>query len=373
MSEVKNTEIYSERMNHSLYETVVTRGMLESVLNAPKGDVLTYGATPLDRVGTVVQQIGVRDTLQERTFNKIPHDIPMEIADYVHSTFTKRFDARGEANEENFITCLRYDTLEELDPLVQEMVERAKNGHASPTELLLLRDTLGVRSIELACLTHPYGENITMLDDMRESVHYAVELFGGEYFSDSEPVFAAKESIGDEYDAVTMTYGVLMTRKRVIGHMADGTVIKERSSFVLRTDEMGAVVDAQREAMFAVDPNDPEWSKKVVALEGLDAQLCLSDTIKFMLDNNHFSLAIPISTTIYAFNERTAQEVLKKQKTDEVAKQLRFKLEQPGLIAALEDARRPQAAEPGKQLRESFSFKGMHVNAPEAIKKQMED
>lgn len=301
-------EIAISSLEHTGLEAhpFTSRVSLERIRDAPKGEMSTYSATPLDRVATLTQQLDLRVDLQEPTYRNIPNDAPFEVYAYIHSLFIQRFNKRGEANEENFITSLHYgDYRECLDPEVVEIVDRARFGHASPAELLLVREQLGIRSIELACQSHPYGTNIEMLDEMRFAIEYAVSLYGGEYFEEPETIYCVKEAIDEIDDMPDFTNGVLMTRKSTLGVLDDGTVIKERSSFVLRTDEASGFDQTIIKRLQAELIKDPaiDWMEWLIKEGNLD--MIAAD----LLDNNDFLRAIPVSTTAYAFHSETTRQV----------------------------------------------------------------
>jgi len=268
----------------------------------PAGEVETYGATPLDRMTTLSQQSEAKRNFLKLTYS-IPDNIPIEIASEVHDSFGRRFDARGEANDENFVTSLMYERQDELDPVIRDMVDKAKTGHASPAELLLVREAMGIRSVELACLTHPYGTNIEILDDMRTAVELAILSVGGKVFDEPEVRYAVKESIGETPTEYDTHLGLLMTRKRIIGVLPDGTHIRERSSFILRTDDKIDLPEEVKQVLAAISAEDTDWREKAGSSEALLAYLAE------LLENNHTTYAIPISSTAYAFNETTAKQV----------------------------------------------------------------
>lgn len=274
----------------------VPAGLLGAIALQPRGEPLTYGATPLDRVATLSSQIEVRNELQQMTYRNIPDDVPLEIMDYVHTNFAKRFDARAQANEENYLTALYLDQIPYLQPEVQEMIQRARLKNASPAEILVIRRILGIRSAEVACLSHPYGQHIEMLDDMRSAAEEAHLLLGGTWDNDAEPWYRVKEVLdGDR--------GLLMTRKREPGWLPDNSRTRERSSFVLRTDSKGHVSRKDLEAIKRLDQSDPLWQARAVEIAHLD------EIVPELLKNNKYSQAIPNATTIFNFNEKTARAV----------------------------------------------------------------
>jgi hypothetical protein len=294
-----------------------------------KGDPLTWGATPLDRMSTLQQQLKLVIDLQEFTYRDIPDDVDMEIIDFVHTTFAARFHGRAEANEENYMTSLNA-TDAVFSPKIIEMFIRGEHGHALPAELLLTRELKGIRSVELACLTHPYGTRIEeYLEKMRESVKDQVEFMGGSYYDEPETRYRVKEIIGYSKGEEKFDKGVLMTRKRTMGMMPDGTVIRERSSFVLRLDDSMPVTDEEREALEHIDLKSNQWQDELVKAGNLDR---LADVL---LEMNEYSLAIPIATTIYAYNPTTARLIEERDARKLAEDKAIFAKEYPIIAAAM--------------------------------------
>ncbi|MGH7217976.1 MAG: hypothetical protein ACREGE_00820 [Candidatus Microsaccharimonas sp.] len=316
-------------------EFVVTE-ILEQSSQLPKGEPYGYGATPLDRMATLGSQRELALTLQGYTLS-IPEDVPLSVADYVHRTFMERFYGRAEANEENYTTSLRTKEDYADNEAIQAMIERGELGHASPTELLILRDLLGIRSVELACVTHPYGERIEMLQEMREVVAQHVIQYGGRYDPDPSTRFRVKEVIGRAEGDTSLTNGLLMTRKRTLATLPDGTTIRERSSFVLRTDEQSLLNKEDIAALKTVDLSQPDCQDKLVEAAHLD------EMARILLKSDFFSQAIPISTTIYAFNEATANEIHERDHAQLLERRAEFAKQYPVLAAAAQNYNTPSA------------------------------
>ena len=295
----------------------------------PKGEPNTYGATPLDRMVTLQQQLELARELQELTYRNIPDDVPIELIDYVHTTFAARFHSRAEANEENYMTALVSKDAFASDESILSMFERGELGQASPSELLKIRELRGIRSVELACLTHPYGERITQLPEMREVVSKHVELLGGSYYEDPTTRYRVKEFVGQSRGSNVFEEGVLMTRKRTLGLMPDGTIIRERSSFVLRLDDASPFSAEEISKMKAVDTSKPNWQQELTQVGQLD------EAAKILLDSDEFSLAIPISSTIYAYNPATARVIEERNKEASEARRALFAQQHPVISAAM--------------------------------------
>ena len=295
----------------------------------PHGEPLTWGATPLDRMSTLSQQLDLVVTLQQLTYRDIPDDVDMEMVDYVHTTFTSRFHNRAEANEENYMTSINTSN-DVFSPEVLTMLKRAELGHATPAELLLTRQLKGIRSVELACLTHPYGKRIDeLLEKMRDEVRDQVEFMGGVYLDEPDTRYRVKEIIGHEKGQEEFDKGVLMTRKRTLGAMPDGTIIRERSSFVLRLDAAVPLTDVERSALEAVDLSQPDWQDALVKAGNLDKVADL------LMKVDEYSLAIPIATTIYAYNPETARLIEERDALEYAQRKADFAKSYPILTAAM--------------------------------------
>ena len=291
--------------DHELpYEASIelTDELLAEIEAALRGSDITFGATPFDMIFAAASQQAV---LQNRLelFSKSQPDIPTVINDYARDTFVKRFWQRLKANDENLMTSLLFRGECDVDERILPMIERGKSGGASPAELMLLRNLLGTRSLEVACLSHPNGEGIEQLVDMRLAVKEAVLILEGEYDDNPTPRYSTKEVI---YDKDGTPVGVFMTRKRDIGLLPDETVIRERFSFILRTDELSDFRDRFGDERV-------EEFIRISSLDKAASQIALqpfNDTISLFLENNNKTQVNSSSTTIYAFNQKVAELLL---------------------------------------------------------------
>lgn len=316
--------------------------LLATAEQAPKGRLDTYGATPLDHQLAAAQQWGLLDNLKPLVYTEIPEETPDHIAEYMKDTFEARFHKRGIANHENLLTALHPYEATGDDPELDALVERALMGHASPAEVLIARELLGIRSAELACLSHPYGKRIEYLDEMRDAVRESVEMLGGVYDEDPETRFRVKGTVGMVYDHVDeVSKGFFMTRKRTLGMMPDGTTIRERTSFVLRTEYNGVpFVDLAE--IRRLDPQSPTWQEDAVRAGDLDT------IAAELMEADAFNLAIPVSTTIYAFNYETADAISQRSKEEHDARveelNRDMSIRYPALSAEMAKSRAKRAA-----------------------------
>lgn len=291
---------------------------LTYIAQLPKGEAETYGATPLNRPRTLEDQLELELTLRRRTY-EIPKGISVELADQIQQTFAARFHSRGEANDENYQTSLS-DGSDYLHILgVAELFEKGELGTASPAELLVIRKLKGIRSVELACLTHPYQIDGT-LEEMRGAVKKSVEDLGGTYNENPEKIYKVKDVFKDRETGKVLGY--LMTRKRVLGLMPDGTEIRERSSFVLQISHDSLVEQYGQEMAGALDNLD-----SISGLLGLDVIADVS------LDLDMFGKAIPISSTIYAFSREDTEKINQRAAEKKKIEQEIFAKDYPFLYA----------------------------------------
>jgi hypothetical protein len=282
--------------------------LISLVEAAPRGEEITYGATPYDDIISLSNQ---QDVLANRQIllGLIRIGFPSFISQYVQKTFNARFWARLAANDENFSTRLLHENLDEVDLRLRPMIDRGRIGKASPAELMLIRDQLGIRSLEVACLTHPYGDNIKeQLPQMRESVRAAVEVLGGTFDETPQPRYAVKEVLRDE---AGKPVAVLMTRKRDVGVVPNGTddstaIVRERSSFIVRID------DESRFKQLHYDENIIDTFANIADQDKATQKESLehfTSTIEMFINFDVFAEAIPLATTTYVFDRRTTAMV----------------------------------------------------------------
>ena len=373
-------EKHLEALEATFYDPEFTEpieALLEKAARIDRGEPGTHGATPLDQLRTFRQQDALLKELLEYTYG-VPDGISLQLAAYIHETFGDRFNSRATANNDNYTTSLLNKSVYEDNTAIMEVIDRGETGHASAAELLLVQKLLGIRSVELACLTHPYGERMDpLLYEMRDLVAMSILALGGELSEEVEPNFRVKEvilndvpvekwaevytlnntqrlALADNYGGIS---GFLMTRKREIGRMPDGTIIKERSSFVLRADSESPVtqrdIDAMREVPFSCD-----WQDEVVKAAHLDE---IAGTLLHM---NEHTFAVPLASTIYAHNLQFAEMTRRRHGVNE---SLHYTIGRASVMAL-------QASDE-REIREygNMVFVGLKGRAPLALDDLEED
>lgn len=304
-----------ERANHAtIFESAEfdqSPEFFEKLAAIPRGEPLTWGATPLNPYydGVLLQQAEVSRVLT-RHAQDAPKDIPPHIAEYAANIFISRFRGREGANYDNYQFALKKEVFDEAaSPQLTEIHDRALRGHANPAELILLRDQAEMGSVELGCVSHSYGgEHIhDYLRVMRDAIDDTIDLYGGEHLQATRYRVKSFNFTDDHRlgDALTMT------RKRDLGVLPDGTKIRERSSFIVRLDAASGFNQDLAAAMRQVSLlDDTVWP------EGLMRAGQLDKVVPPLLAANNFTTIIPLATTVYAYNKETVAQVERQKELD---------------------------------------------------------
>jgi hypothetical protein len=268
-----------------------------------RGEPLTWGATPLVLSPDVVLQQNYTKNQIEELFedSHVPVYVSKNLAEYIEVLNMSRTYNREDRNRNSFVYRGKTD-LDGVPIEVLDVLDGAIKGFASPAELLLIARVLEIPTIELASLTHPYGQRIDEhLDPMRRAVDEAVDLLGGQKMKDPLCAYEVKGS-DNPHDPSSME-GIHMTRKRIVGVLPDGTEIMERSSFVLLIDNLPPHVAAKIRSI----KYDASWSDAVLNAANLHV------LIPLFLEKNMYETAIPISTTVVAINPKLEERLLSKE------------------------------------------------------------
>jgi hypothetical protein len=316
MNEHKNERlIFSEASEDDL------RGQIERISINKCGEPLTWGATPLVMSSDVkLQQIAVKEVLSE-LFEPchVPSFVSEHLASYIDALNMSRTANREFHNTESFIYRKKTD-LDGVPFEALEVFDRAIKGFASPAELLLISTILGIPTIELASLTHPYGQRLDELKDMRQAVNQAITLLSGTLAKERGSIFEVKGS--DNPNQPELMEGIHITRKTLFGRLSNGTDIIERSSFVLLVDQLPAEI-AQRIRSIPYK-NNPHWAEQVLHVGKIYTFAPI-----FLGDDEH-DKAIPVSTTIVAINDILSKELL--NNATKRARQLQYEAAHASMI-----------------------------------------
>jgi len=287
-----------ELSNDSLLERI------ELVSQNAKGEPLTWGATPLLLSHeSSMQQLAVKGFISDLFIKKNrPKYISNDVGEYIETLNMARTMQRESRNTASYL-YRGVESFESLPLEVISVIDRALRGGASPAELLLVAEILEIPTIELASLTHPYGQRIGLLKEMRPAVNEAIVMMGGTLFDANDeahqPVYEVKGS-DNHYDTSAMNV-LHMTRKTPFGVLMDGTENIERSSFELLLKNIpSGLAEKIREI-----PYGRNWGKQVAEIQGLTTQF-----VPAVLHNDEYKIASPLSTTIVARNPELEKNLL---------------------------------------------------------------
>jgi hypothetical protein len=277
---------------------------LERISNNSRGEPLTWGPTPLISTREVSQQqIGVKGEIASLFEDgNIPELVSPQLAIYIEMLNMSHTANRENENQVSFI-CRENMDLHGVPLEALEVLNRALMGSASPAELLFVQSLLGIPSIELASLTHPYGQRIEQLGEMRGAVNEAIVLMGGYAVEDTHPVFEVKGS--DNPHHPWDMQGVHITRTTIFGYLENGTKVCEQSSAVILLDQLGPELAAATRAV--PFENNRHWTAQV-------ARACnLLKLAPALFSDDEHEKVIPIATTMVSLDPIMVELLLSKE------------------------------------------------------------
>lgn len=289
-------------------------------IEAPRPE--TWAASPIDLYRNDEirqQQLSVGRLLVERAEEAGEVlGLSKGLSEAISVSTIQRFHYESTLNLCNYTDRLN-EVPEDIDNMSLEFLgsyERSMNGTATPYDLLQVRSSLGMASIELAKLSHVGGIGIDDLDVMRQSVRSGVSELGGVMY-DEDDVEVSLSLISNDSLMLGAENGlnaITMTRKRLIGEMEDGTSIREKSQFVLRIDEESGFDQKVAARIRSFEIKDGEtWRSHIVGISGFE------DAVMEALEKDRYEVAIPLVTTIYGYNKET-EELVKEKKSQEKLK-----------------------------------------------------
>lgn len=288
----------------------------------------TWAASPVDIYfddAVREQQRAVYDRLMERS--KIAAELlelPDEVAEFMCVNTAQRFFYESKLNSDSF--AKKIVPIQEAPMECLGAVSRSIEGNATPLDLLNVRSDLGMPSIELAKLSHIGGIQIEDLDTMRDATVYAIEQCGGVTYHGPEMDATLKavtadilmvrpesEGSADEVSPDDWSISAIsMRRKRRFGKLPDGTIVTEKSQFIVRTDpESGLPEEIINKVRDIKVTDSVNWKRELFAIEGL------FESIEKALADDDYSIMIPTTSTIYASNPETcrlSEEVASKRR-----------------------------------------------------------
>lgn len=284
--------------------------MLELLSLTERGMPETWGATPLNphRDDIRDQQRNLNDTFDALfpvTEGTIPFDINESTAHFIRDMNMSRVRHRIEKNFDSYQyrELFDYSTLPEC---YIEVIERAEKGHASPAELIFVAKILSIPTIELASLTHPYGQDRLKahLEPMRSAVQTGIEVHGGVVLRSGPQYVVRSVNFPSKSDEIDISTSLLVTRTVTVGMFpALDAQVFERSSFVLRLDMLHPTM--ARTIL--------QTYQKAGSLSAIEDVPGFNATMTELLETDAHSIAVPISTTAFMVNHTLVQELLENE------------------------------------------------------------
>lgn len=287
---------------------------LEKFRENPIGTPETWGAVPLLTSCEVQeQQNRIHADLSELFLPKnVPNYVSSNLASYIENTHLSRVQHRESKNRDSYTLRGNYD-FEAPDFDTFDVFLRGQNGQASPAELLYLQQYWQMPSIELASLTHPYGERLyPNITEMRDASRDSIKMHQGIVFDEAsiQKDYTDYEVKGaDRIDDMTRAEGLHMTRKRALGVLPDNSYVIERSSFIIRLD---GLPEKYSSAIRAIPfKNNKNWARQVLIRAEKFYEL-----VPDLLGNDSFEVAIPLSTTIVSIHDERSDELTSRDAID---------------------------------------------------------
>jgi hypothetical protein len=303
MSNEKINSYSDSEYVHGAEKFTIDDSVREKMRKNPVGELYTWGITPLDSFnGDLKKQ--QRDVYDWRMglIKNAPEYINESLYNYIECVFLNRATTMNMANYNSFYTRDLVDD-KDLPSDDKELFSLATIGKASPAELMYLRNLYGLSSVELGCVTHPYGQRMEHLDQMRDSVNEAISMFNGKkldivnYKIKNTDVILhpREEGVSDAF---------FMTRKRDLAQLADNTIIRECSSFIVRIDQ---------DSDFDQDLANNIRSVKLNNIQNVTKRLTragnLNVVVPQLLEENNYKTIVPLTTVTYAFNDETKSQI----------------------------------------------------------------
>ena len=272
---------------------------------------LRYGATPLSTTGlpeVAKRQETVQENLRKRITKKLRGRSPL-IRDFAEYNFLGRFARRLDRNRASYDTRLEAEIPESIKPAH----DRVLIGDGSIRDALEVITGTKMRSIELARLTHPNIDMATNedLQEMHEMAYEAIAELGGVIHEDTETTYelsnvdtivpcGSVDAAGNPVENAAVREGIMATAKRQIGTMPDGTLVVERTSYIIDLNKLPLeTAEAIRSVNTLQTPN---------FLQAITEIAHLNELLPYLIEHDgDEESVIPMSTTIFAHNPLVAE------------------------------------------------------------------
>lgn len=274
---------------------------IELFCDNPRGEPLEWGVAPLSADCEIAkQQNDIRRKLQER-FDQRPDGVPKDLADFVEETHLSHSARREEFNRFNYF-CRAKESLDDVGQSERDIINRAESGQASPADLLYVQKLLGIASIELGNVTHPYGNHAESIEPMRQAIAQAVRICGGKINDEPRSVYEAFSS--DNLRNPDKSKYLSVTCETVLGELADGIKVIERNLSVLQTEAI------DRDFADDIKSIEVEYGEESYKSWRAEASSLCQDIIPRLRNSVDSTAIVPVSTVIIARNKELEKKNL---------------------------------------------------------------
>ncbi len=285
---------------------LIRDAQLEVFLSNPVGEPLTWAPSPLKFQAEISEQQHEVDVVLPKYFSKrhAPRWASPELRSFMFDTYNARRVRRNELNQVNYL-CRAKTDLDDINVIELGMIHRGETGHASPAELMHIQARLGIPTVALGSLTHPWGdpERMQLLNNQRASINEAIGMHGGTFLRKR----ARYEVLtSDSLPRPQETRFLFMSREIDLARTYKDTEIIERSTFALDLERLDShVAEVVRGIKFGED-----WADLVRGAAKLDT------IVPSLLDANEYQIAIPSSTTTISRNRSMEELYLTEENLD---------------------------------------------------------
>ena len=286
---------------------------------------LDYSATPL-RIKSENCDLwrDVQNTLTERVLARLDSDTSPAVRDFVQLHLLSRGARHTTKNQQNYESRLN-ECIEGEAPLAGIELERveakALDGLATPAELLRLRRSIGMGSVELARVT---GNDEHLLERMHAAIAETFAEVGADEQCEQNERIKFRAFNVDITDAKKAPEAVLATRRINVATCEVDTRIMLRESYVLPLANLSK--DVRAEILSADRSHGTEaWAETLANVDDLDTRISAA------IDSD---AAIPISTTFYAVSQTVRQEQQRRHEAERAAYNEEFCRKYPEIIEA---------------------------------------
>lgn len=242
------------------------------------------------------EDLAYKRTIDDYISAAINYGGPSDLDPAVRHAATLNYFSTDARLIENNYGCYQglIDKQSDLSSEMATILDKAKNGYASQNELVsLIKDTPLV-SIELAKLTHPFGQRSEHLNRMSGLVQAAIVDNGGTFYDENQ-----EQNVGmkiSHHEKHTSHF--IVTSKSLVGEVDDVVIVKRCAFMVLAREDLHFDPDViDRMQQMAAKTGSQKWHERVFGRSGA------KEFIESAYAGNETQpdFMLPLSTVYYAY------------------------------------------------------------------------